>query len=82
MVILFYFMIARGMYGCTLGDWAFDVQLGSETERNHIMYPFQVLFRTFVIMITGIILIPVVSLGFGKDMAYYFSGLKLYSRQY
>lgn len=81
-VSLFYFMLARGLFGSTLGDWAFDVQLGSEDERSHVMYPFQVIFRTFVIMLTGIFIIPVVSLAFGKDIAYYFSGLKLYSRQY
>lgn len=81
-VTLFYFMMARGMFGSTLGDWAFDVQLGSEQERNHVMYPFQVLFRTFVIILTGVIIVPLVSFGFGKDIAYYFSGLKLYSRQY
>ncbi len=81
-VTLFYFMLARGLYGSTLGDWAFDVQLGSEKERNHMMYPFQVLFRTFIILVTGIILVPLASFGFGKDLAYYFSGLKLYSRQY
>ncbi len=81
-VALFYFMLARGLFGSTLGDWAFDVQLGTENERNHIMYPFQVLFRTFVIMATGVIIVPLVSFGFGKDIAYYFSGLKLFSRQY
>ena len=81
-VTLFYFMMTRGMFGSTLGDWAFDVQLGSEQERNHVMYPFQVLWRTFVILVTGIIIVPLVSFGFGKDIAYYFSGLKLYSRQY
>lgn len=79
---LFYFMITRGLFGSSLGEYAFDVQLGSANERNHIMYPFQVLFRTFVISITGLILVPLISLGFGKDMGYYFSGLKLYSRQY
>ncbi|MCB0378001.1 MAG: RDD family protein [Bdellovibrionales bacterium] len=79
---LLYFMLARGLWGSTLGDWAFDVQLGTEEERTHIMYPFQVLFRTFIIIATGIILIPLVSLGFGKDMAYNFSGLRLYCRQY
>lgn len=81
-VALFYFMMARGLFGSTLGDWAFDIQLGTEKERNHLMYPFQVLFRSIVIMITGVLLVPLVSLGFGKDIAYYFSGLKLYSRQY
>lgn len=81
-VTLFYFMLSRGLFGSTLGDWAFDVQLGSANERTHLMYPLQVLFRTFVIMVTGILVIPLVSIGFGKDIAYYFSGLKLYSRQY
>jgi hypothetical protein len=79
---LFYFMMSRGMFGSSLGEYAFDVQLGSAQERNHMMYPFQVLFRTFMITITGLVLIPLISLGFGKDMGYYFSGLKLYSRQY
>ncbi len=81
-VNLFYYMVSRGLFGSTLGDWAFDVQLGSAKERSHLMYPLQVIFRTFVIMLTGIFIIPLVSIGFGKDIAYYFSGLKLYSRQY
>lgn len=81
-VTLVYFMLSRGMFGSTLGDYAFDVQLGTEKERSHIMYPFQVLFRTLIIMITGFVLVPLVSLGFGKDMAVHFSGLRLYNRQY
>ncbi len=81
-VTLLYFMLARGLFGSTMGDWAFDVQLGSEKERSHILYPFQVVFRTLIILVTGIVIVPLVSLGFGKDIAYYFSGLKLYSRQY
>ena len=81
-VTLLYFMLTRGLFGSTLGDWAFDVQLGSEKERNHILYPFQVIFRTLIIMITGIFIIPLVSMSLGKDIAYYFSGLKLYIRQY
>ena len=81
-VTLLYYMLSRGLFGSTLGDWAFDVQLGSDKERNHHFYPFQVVFRTLVIMTTGVLTIPLVSLGFGKDIAYYFSGLKLYNRQY
>ena len=81
-VTLFYFMLSRGMFGSTLGDWAFDVQLGSEEERRHLGYPLQVIFRTFMILITGVVVLPILSLIFGKDLGYYFSGLKLYSRQY
>ena len=79
---LVYYMLSRGMFGSTLGDWAFDVQLGSQEDRLNLMYPLQVIFRTFVIIATGIITIPILSVAFGKDMAYYFSGLKLYCRQY
>lgn len=79
---LFYYMLSRGLFGSTLGDWAFDVQLGLEKDRMHIMYPFQVIFRTLIIIATGIVTIPILSTAFGKDLAYYFSGLKLYCRQY
>ena len=78
----FYFMISRGLFGCSVGEYAFDIQLGSTEQRAHLMYPFQVLFRSLMMTLTGLCLIPLVSLGFGKDMGYYFSGLKLYSRQY
>jgi len=81
-VTLFYFMLSRGLFGSTLGDWAFDVQLGSEQERLHLGYPLQVIFRTFMILATGVVVLPMLSLIFGKDLGYYFSGLKLYSRQY
>lgn len=81
-VTLVYFMLARGLFGSTLGDWAFDVQLGSDDERRHLGYPLQVVFRTLVVMVTGVILLPLASMIFGKDLAYYVSGLKLYSRQY
>ena len=81
-VTVVYFMLSRGLFGSTLGDWAFDVQLGTEKERSHIMYPFQVLFRTLVILLTGVIIVPLASLGFGKDIAFHFSGLRLYNRQY
>jgi hypothetical protein len=81
-VTLFYFMLSRGLFGSTLGDWAFDVQLGSAEQRRHLGYPLQVIFRTFMIIVTGIVIVPLLSLIFAKDMGYYFSGLKLYSRQY
>lgn len=81
-VTIFYFMLSRGLYGSSLGDWAFDVQLGTAEDRSHLMYPGQVLFRAMIIALTGFIILPLVSLGFGKDIAYYVSGLKLYSKQY
>ena len=80
--MLIYFMVSRSLWGSTLGDWAFDVQLGDSKQRLHIMYPFQVLFRQFVIVLTGVFIIPLISIAFGKDIAFHFSGLKLYCKQY
>lgn len=80
--MLIYFMVSRSLWGSTLGDWAFDIQLGEAKQRLHIMYPFQVLFRQLIILLTGVFIVPILSLAFGKDMAFHFSGLKLYSKQY
>jgi|GEM_PF-2459262 len=77
-----YYMISRSLCGSSLGDWAFDIQLGSEDQRMHMMYPLQVFFRVVVVLLSGIILVPLISIGFGKDIAEKFSGLKLYARQY
>ena len=81
-VTLAYCMLSRGLFGSTLGDWAFDVRLGMESQRLHFMYPFQVLFRTLIVISTGWVILPLLSIAFGRDLAYYFSGLKLYCRQY
>jgi len=77
-----YYTVSRSLFGSTLGDWAFDVQLGTRKQRRHLMYPLQVLFRCCLIMATGFLLIPLISLGFRKDIAHTFSGLRLYMRQY
>ena len=81
-VLLVYYVLARSLYGSTLGDWAFDVQLGTAEERVHGMYPFQVFFRLLVILVTGVIFVPLASMGFRKDLAKKFSGLSLYCRQF
>jgi len=81
-VYLIYYMTARGFWGSTLGDWAFDLQLGLEKERFEWYYPAQVVARMIGIAITGFILVPIASYLFQTDVAYYFSGLRLYSRNY
>lgn len=81
-IYLLYFMSARGIWGSTLGDWAFDIQLGMEPDRSNWFYPFQVIGRMIVIALTGFVIVPLLSFLLKKDLAYYFSGLKLYMRTY
>lgn len=81
-IYLLYYMTSRGIWGSTLGDWAFDIQLGMEPDRTQWFYPFQVIGRMIVIAITGFITLPLLSFIAKKDLAYYVSGLKLYMRTY
>lgn len=81
-VYLLYYMICRSLFGSSLGDWAFDVQLGSEKDREERLYPLKVLSRMLVIGLTGFITIPLISYFTKKDMAKRLSGLNLFLRNY
>lgn len=81
-VYLLYYMCTRGFWGSTLGDWAFDMQLGLEKDRLEWFYPVQVVARMIAIAATGFIILPILSFVFQKDLAYYFSGVRLYTKNY
>lgn len=81
-VYTLYYMCTRGLWGSTLGDWAFDMQLGLEEERMKWFYPAQVVFRMTMIALTGFVLFPLISFLFKKDLAYWVSGLRLYTKNY
>jgi hypothetical protein len=81
-VYLLYYMVARGFWGSTLGDWAFDIHLGTAEERLKWFYPYQVVFRMAVIALTGFVLFPLLSLIMKKDMASTYSKLRLYIKNY
>lgn len=73
-----YMVTTRAFAGQTLGEWAFDVQLGTPEDQQQTVFPLMVLARSIVITVTGIILLPLISIITGKDYAGKFSGLKLY----
>lgn len=81
-VYTIYYMCTRGLWGSTLGDWAFDMQLGLEEERVQWYYPAQVVFRMTIIALTGFVVFPLISFLFKKDLAYWISGLRLYTKNY
>ncbi len=79
-VTTLYYLTARGIFGATLGDWAFDQQLGTDDDRAFIAYPILVLWRSVLNTITGFIFFPVLSKIWGKDILGVLSGLKLQQR--
>ena len=73
-----YIVIARTFCGQTLGEWAFDIQLGTQEDQQDDRYPLKVLARSLFVTITGVILSPFISLLMGYDLASKISGLRLY----
>ncbi len=79
-VIQLYLTLARSFFGCTLGEWAFDLQLGKMDQQAKTMYPILVFWRTAVTLATGMVMLPILSILLQKDMASRICGLKLYKQ--
>jgi len=77
-VLQLYMLTARSFFGASLGEWAFDLQLGTNEEQQKTLYPLQSAFRTLVITFTGFLILPVISLLAKRDLTRYISGLQLY----
>ncbi len=74
-----YLVVLRAFIGCTFGEKVFDVRLGLFQERYLLSYPFRVIYRTFIIYACGIVVLPLLSWVFKKDLAGEMSGLKISS---
>ena len=77
-----YFIISRAFCGKTLGEWTFDLQLGRDEDFKSENYPLRVILRSLVVTFTGVIVIPVLSFVFRRDLAGKITGLNLYSQNY
>ncbi len=74
-----YLVVLRTFSGATFGEKVFDVRLGIFQERYLLSYPFRVIYRTFIIYLCGIVLLPILSWVFKRDLAGEISGLKITS---
>lgn len=74
-----YMISIRSLMGSTIGEWACDLRLGQPHERLQVGYVFRVALRCTLILITGIVTLPLLSLFAGKDLAGSLSGLSLFS---
>jgi RDD family len=79
-VLQMYMLTARSFFGASLGEWAFDLQVGTEDQQRSAVYPLQVAWRTLLMTFTGFILLPLLSLVFKRDLAQPLTGLALVRR--
>lgn len=79
-VIQMYMLTARTFFGATLGEWAFDLQLGSSEDQRATWYPVKVAWRMIIVTITGLVVLPLISLIARRDLVKYLTGLQLYRR--
>jgi hypothetical protein len=75
-----YAVVGRSFYGCTLGEWTFDLQMGNNALIEKSYYPALVLWRSVLNLLTGIVTLPFISLLIGRDFAARFTGLQLYRK--
>ncbi len=69
----------RSLLGFTIGEWACDLRLGQPHERLRNNYVIKVMLRSSLILLTGVVTLPVLSLLLGRDLAGVLSGLRLFS---
>ena len=74
-----YLITIRIFMGSSIGEWACDLRLGQPQERLASIYALRVVLRCSLILVTGVVTLPVLSLLTGKDIAGSLSGLRLFS---
>ena len=79
-VLQMYMLTSRSFFGASLGDWAFDLQIGRDDQRSRPTYPIQVAWRSLFMTLTGFIVVPLLSLVLKRDLAKPVTGLELLRR--
>jgi hypothetical protein len=75
-----YFVAQRMFVGYTLGEWAYEQRLGLPEEMKKSTYSLKVFYRQVLIMLTGVVVIPLVSWAMGRDIGG-ISGLCTYRKR-
>lgn len=79
-VSFIYLVINRIFMGATPGEWAFDQRVGRPADVNTTMYSVQVIARSALVVLTGMVVFPLLSLIMNKDMAGRISGAQLHKK--
>ena len=74
-----YMVTTRFFLGSSLGEAACDLRLGRPQDRLSSNYFAKVVFRATLIVLTGVFVLPALSLIFGNDLPGKISGVRLFS---
>ncbi|MEY4616368.1 MAG: hypothetical protein RJB66_1328 [Pseudomonadota bacterium] len=77
-MIFSYMSLSRLMMGASIGEMVFEVQLGTTEQRQDMGYNFRVLMRSFLAIMSGLLVIPLFSLIMRQDYLGDLCGLRLY----
>jgi hypothetical protein len=80
-ILQLYMLAARSFFGTSLGEWAFELQVGTNAQQDSNWYPALVVWRSLLVTATGLVVLPLLSLIFRRDLTAYLTGLQLYRRQ-
>ena len=78
-IIWTYLIFMRIFMGASVGELSCGLRLGQPMQRFKFSYFFKVMLRTTLILATGVVVIPIISLLFSRDIAGDICGLKIYS---
>jgi hypothetical protein len=74
-----YLIVLRAFMGASIGEWSCQLRLGQPVQRLKAGYVLRVMLRTSFIFLTGVVLIPLLSMLLKRDLAGEISGIKIYS---
>lgn len=80
LVTIVYMTFNRFIMGSTPGEWAFDQRIGKPEEQTDYRYGFKVALRSVVNIVTGFVVLPIISNLLNKDIAGQISGARLYKK--
>jgi hypothetical protein len=80
-VLMMYVVVARSFFGRTLGEWTFDYQMGDDQQHKSATYPLRVLLRSILAVLTGVVVLPLLSLILNRDLLAPLTGLQLYRQR-
>lgn len=79
MVLWVYQVTLRSFIGSTVGEWTYDIRMGSPYDRLLLSYNFKLILRATLVIASGVILFPIFSMLFGQDLLGRVCGLKMFS---
>lgn len=75
-----YLFGSRLIMGSTPGEWAYDLRIGNPKNQNSMDYVLQVFARSILVILTGFVFFPILSLIFKKDILGHLTRAALYKK--